>query len=839
MQQTFQYQYKDRPLEGYTIERAAGRGGFGEVYYALSDGGRQVALKAVQNYEQIELRGIRQCMNLKNPHLVTIFDVKYNEQQKPFVIMEYVSGPSLRDIIDESPSGIGEQKTAFFLREIAKGLSYLHDHGIVHRDLKPGNIFYENGYVKIGDYGLSKAIQTGANSNQTITVGTVHYMAPEIGAGCYDSSIDIYAMGILIYEMLTGQVPYFGSSPTEVLMKHMSNKPDLTNIPEPFKKVITKALEKDPKDRYQNIQEMVEDVFGTEHIRNSVSHFSPDSLSIIAENIGHKIATPPDPSDNINQDKPKESPKPKLKNKPVINIPDLRTAIQYDPLEISQRLFLYAITLILVSIGSAAFVGFQSWMFTFWEYTFPIFIATSMGIFLSRWFLFKQLEQESNWLNNIITGGAGAVLGIMVGFAGINYTSADINESFFPISIVLLMTNWHKHTNPLRDERVSLGLSIGKGFFGFIAASIFTTDAIFTASILAGTTLLVQVSSPYIPKSLRKKYKNYSINTKPVKEIPKHKQPNYNNLNISPFKRLWALLLCGGSFLGICGLQRFYVGKYVTGILWLITFGFLGLGQIIDAIFIIFGNFRDFRDLPLKVWESDSEIASMNLRHPTPKKDRPYDSPLDSHQKADAFNDNTDREGYVALKENTFPAKPQEHTSQLSLNSLNPFPMLLAIVGYFFIFIGFVIGMLVACKIPHLLAGDYSANREMTKLFQSDNWANILSSMGLILTSMLLLIATICLLISRRRHGIKHMLRAIMGIVGITIIFVLTSDTIGLYQIERILESRKRNSIAIGQYLEVFTNDVFIPVTVLIIITIMIFAWPPKQLSTKSSHMGE
>ncbi len=278
----FRYKYGDKPLEGYTIHRAAGRGGFGEVYYAVSDGGRQVALKAIQNYEQIELRGITQCMNLKNPHLVTIFDVKYNQDGRPFVIMEYVAGPSLRDLIDNAPSGLGPQKTAFFLREIAKGLSYLHDCGIVHRDIKPGNIFYENGYVKIGDYGLSKAIRQGIHSGQTITVGTVHYMAPEIGAGCYDKSIDIYAMGVLIYEMLTGQVPFFGSSPGEILMKHMTVKPDITDVEQPFKRVIEKALAKDPSQRYHIIQEMVEDVFGAEHVRNSVSQFSPDSLSIIA-----------------------------------------------------------------------------------------------------------------------------------------------------------------------------------------------------------------------------------------------------------------------------------------------------------------------------------------------------------------------------------------------------------------------------------------------------------------------------------------------------------------------------------------------------------------------------
>jgi len=285
---TYQYKFGDRPLEGYTIQRAAGRGGFGEVYYAVSDSGRHVAIKAIQGCEEIELRGITQCMNLKSPHLVTIFDVKHSDQGRPFVIMEYVSGPSLADLLKESPGGLGSQKAAFFLREIGKGLSFLHQCGIVHRDLKPGNIFYENSYVKIGDYGLTKAIGAGS-INQTIMVGTFHYMAPEIGAGRYGRSIDIYALGVLLYEMLTGQVPFLGASPAEILMKHMTAVPDLTNIEEPFARVIRNALAKDPADRYQSVQEMVEEVFGTEHIRNSVSQFSPEELSVLAEHVAQKM----------------------------------------------------------------------------------------------------------------------------------------------------------------------------------------------------------------------------------------------------------------------------------------------------------------------------------------------------------------------------------------------------------------------------------------------------------------------------------------------------------------------------------------------------------------------
>src|SRR5213082_2834226 len=282
------YKHGDRPLDGYTIQRGVGRGGFGEVYYAVSDSGREVALKIIQGYEQIELRGVSQCMNLKSPHLVTIFDVRHNADGIPFVIMEYVSGPSLRELIDQQPAGLGIQKAAFFLREIGKGLTFLHDCGIVHRDLKPGNIFYENGYVKIGDYGLSKAMEPTQHSGQTVTVGTVHYMAPEIGAGRYDKSIDIYALGALLYEMLTGQVPFFGSSAAEVLMKHLSSEVKTEGIEEPFATVVRKAMAKDPAQRYQNVQEMVEAIFGAEHVRNSVSCFSPDSLSMVAGRVARE-----------------------------------------------------------------------------------------------------------------------------------------------------------------------------------------------------------------------------------------------------------------------------------------------------------------------------------------------------------------------------------------------------------------------------------------------------------------------------------------------------------------------------------------------------------------------
>ncbi len=294
----YRFKHGDRPLDDYTIQRAVGTGGFGEVYYAVSDGGREVALKYLAQNPQIELRGVSHCINLKSPHLVSIFDVKKNADGDYFVIMEYCSGPSLRDVLIAEPNGFAPEKAAFFTREIAKGLSYLHERGIVHRDLKPGNIFYDDGYVKIGDYGLSKFIAVSRHSAQTASVGTVHYMAPEIGSGNYSRGVDIYALGVMLYEMLLGKVPFEGSSMAEVLMKHLTSQPELEDLPAPFGQVIRKALEKDPNDRYQTADEMVDDLLAVETVKESLAGFSPQSLDGAVHGGGRGHVDSPMPSPN-------------------------------------------------------------------------------------------------------------------------------------------------------------------------------------------------------------------------------------------------------------------------------------------------------------------------------------------------------------------------------------------------------------------------------------------------------------------------------------------------------------------------------------------------------------
>jgi hypothetical protein len=246
-----------RPLEGYTIKRGVGRGGFGEVYFATSDAGKEVALKLIRRNLEVELRGVTHCLNLKHPNLVALYDIRTDEMGDQWVVMEYVCGESLEQVIERHPDGMPVDAAMWWMRGICAGVGYLHDHGIVHRDLKPGNIFLDEGTVKIGDYGLSKFISCSRRSGQTESVGTVHYMAPEIANGRYGREIDTYALGVILFEMLTGKVPFEGESVGEVLMKHLTAEPSLDAVPQPFRDIVARALAKDPEVRFASVAELL------------------------------------------------------------------------------------------------------------------------------------------------------------------------------------------------------------------------------------------------------------------------------------------------------------------------------------------------------------------------------------------------------------------------------------------------------------------------------------------------------------------------------------------------------------------------------------------------------
>jgi serine/threonine protein kinase len=256
----FLYGSGQKPLDGYTLKRGVGRGGFGEVYFAISDGGKEVALKLVRGDHQVELRGVAQCLNLKHPNLVALYDMRKDSKGDHWVIMEYVAGEGLHAVLSRHPDGLPLELAREWFLGLARAVNYLHEHGIVHRDLKPANVFIENGTVKVGDYGLSKSMGGSQRTAQTQSVGTVHYMAPEISTGNYNKQIDTYAAGVMLYEMVTGRVPFDGESNGEILMKHLTTPPDMSRVPTEWVAIVGKALSKNPAHRYANMGEMMRDV---------------------------------------------------------------------------------------------------------------------------------------------------------------------------------------------------------------------------------------------------------------------------------------------------------------------------------------------------------------------------------------------------------------------------------------------------------------------------------------------------------------------------------------------------------------------------------------------------
>jgi len=1034
--QKYQYQHGDRPLEGYTIERAAGRGGFGEVYYAVSDGGREVAIKAVQNYEQIELRGISHCMNLKSPHLVTIFDVKYNDRNEPFVIMEYVSGPSLRDLLTESPHGLGVQKAAFFLREIAKSLSFLHECGIVHRDLKPSNIFYENGYVKVGDYGLAKAISASRHSGHTITVGTVHYMAPEIGAGSYNRSIDIYALGVLLYEMLTGDVPFMGSSPAEILMKHMTNAPEVNNIEEPFAHVVKKALAKDPADRYQTIQEMVEDLFGSEHIRDSVSHFSPEELSVVAERVAAKaniIETPrperpraevaAEPTREVGKEITDTARQAAKQNKEMgkeiadtaqrfaqqadavgqkvadrvdaeagkllgtkMRIPGIT-----DPVDPHQRRMLAFMTMAFIAVGASLLHGTGGGGII--ERAIVVFVmiavcSKTIHFSLGRWFV--NLEPESQWIPRLVTCGLAAFLTSMVAgfvgiaghFSGMGRMSGHGMNMWLSLAIPMLLVDWRRISSPQRSKRLSLGSAVWIGLLGVISAAIFGQDAVLVASVLAGTSLVLQAYSTYGSAAQSKKaaeqqarkaqQKRKEMLSDSGKIISRPVPPfvrvfwligflatlgaglflviwagtslhgncfaislasgvdslilslfcfvgacrgrfngwyrylikpvillicvlivvassicmgNLSNVNdamflgllmliilpsvaffiiailpaslfvggvskpgrpsaalpkqpavsspkspagVSSYKRLWALILAAGSFGGICGLHRFYVGKIGTGILWFLTGGLFGIGQLIDVILICVGQFEDRYGLPLEIWY-DEEVKAK-----TPPV-QVADQVGAVRQDVAAANE-PQVEAVHAPAEEEAPAKvsPTAPTKTVVYEPFHPLAFLFSGVGFILTFVAIMAGLAVGLHLPHFVAAGWpnpQVSAQIEQFFGYPDWPELVMRLGTVLVVILLLLAGICIIIGRRHLGVPHMLRAVLGLMAFFGVLLVFSDAMSGSYFQEVVNMLNAEQIgpAFDKLLLSTQNKKAASAGVLFLLSVVVLAWPARS----------
>lgn len=257
----------------YQIVKSIGEGGMANVYLAydtILD--RNVAVKILRgdlaNDEKFVRRFQREALSassLYNQNIVEVYDVGEDNGQY-YIVMEYIDGKHLKNLLKKRGK-LTVPETVDIMKQIASGLSVAHDQYIIHRDIKPQNIMIlENGLVKITDFGIAMAMNATQLTQTNSVMGSVHYLPPEQASGKGASlQSDIYSMGILMYELLTGKLPYHGDNAVEIALKHLkeplpSIKDILPSIPQSVENVIIKATAKNPKNRYADAREMFEDL---------------------------------------------------------------------------------------------------------------------------------------------------------------------------------------------------------------------------------------------------------------------------------------------------------------------------------------------------------------------------------------------------------------------------------------------------------------------------------------------------------------------------------------------------------------------------------------------------
>jgi serine/threonine protein kinase/Tfp pilus assembly protein PilF len=257
----------------YKIIEVLGRGGMGIVYKAEDKKlKRNVALKflppeLIQNEEAKErfVREAQAAAALSHPNICTIHEID-EEEDSSFISMEYVEGESLREKMEKGPLEIDEALDISM--QVAEGLEEAHKKGIIHRDIKGSNIMVtEKGQAKIMDFGLAKVSGATFVTREGTTMGTVAYMSPEQARGeAVDFRTDIWSYGVVLYEMLSGQLPFKGESESSVLysIEHKESKPlrDIKpGIPAELEQIVGKALRKNPQDRYQHVKDLIDDLY--------------------------------------------------------------------------------------------------------------------------------------------------------------------------------------------------------------------------------------------------------------------------------------------------------------------------------------------------------------------------------------------------------------------------------------------------------------------------------------------------------------------------------------------------------------------------------------------------
>ncbi len=266
--------YIGKKLDGrYEITELIGVGGMAEVYKGVDViDNKSVAIKILKKEYAENEEFLRRFRNeskaiavLSHPNIVRIYDVGFSEQLQ-YIVMEYIEGITLKEYIEEERV-LTWKDTIHFVIQILRALQHAHDKGIVHRDIKPQNIMmFNDGTIKVMDFGIAKFAREEGKTATDQAIGSVHYISPEqAGGDVTDQKSDIYSVGAMMYEMLTGKKPFDSDNPVAIAVMHMHDIPERPravnpDIPDGLEEIVLKAMEKDPYDRYQNTDEMLADI---------------------------------------------------------------------------------------------------------------------------------------------------------------------------------------------------------------------------------------------------------------------------------------------------------------------------------------------------------------------------------------------------------------------------------------------------------------------------------------------------------------------------------------------------------------------------------------------------